>query len=482
MSSALEQATLDTLTPARIASLIERSQFSHASIVRGLKWAPQANDVVVSSPPQCGQLLLTKMIRMLLAKGQAQMAEAAAGSTPWVESRDMDQACDALTDPQPWTRRVFRTCMSHDALAPRIAAATGAKFVTIVRHPKDLREVWYKNMRQFTIDGFVAAEVGSVYEVAYDFDERFTSSDFAAVPVTIVHDYADAGSRPSGGSNKREKEFQSREADYEHNLAQWVAAAAANDTQVLVVFLEELLARPEQVLDRLAAFLHATPDAAKCDEILLHTTGVDLLNSKMLANETLTLDQSRFLKFRFAFSHDEDHPRLDLLDMMKSANNVSGRGVFSCENLDQQDGGGGVDTFTADTCDAIKAWWKSAGPKNVSSYEELYCNLTKEAYPAAYHSTSRSPKASFSPLTMGRKMLGKSLSRLRGSSDDLASRSFRLDSEDSTGSTPRSRSPLPSSRSASNSEAALPHIGDPCASPSSSPRFWSFKKTIVLGV
>jgi len=345
--------SLQTLTPKRIASLIERSSMTHESIVRALDWTPRDSDVIIASPPQCGQLLVSKMVRMLLARDDDEMEMASSSSTLLLESRETD--LDALIhDQATGMRRVFRTYLSQEALQNKMTSSH-AKTVIIIRHPRDLREMWFTYLRSCTIAGMSQALRCSQYEVAFDFDERFNPEDFANVPVTLI--------QPLSTEPLEEYTYE----DNMHRCIEW----ANNNSNVMLLFLEELLASPEVVLDKLAGFLEVTLEPAKADEILLSTTAMNLLSADLLASELLTSTQSRFLKFRFMMSDDpdeeeeEDSPRPDLLEKMNSSYILTERGIFAAEYPND------------------KKQMETTRDKGSKPYEELYTFCTGKAYPIA---------------------------------------------------------------------------------------------------
>jgi hypothetical protein len=412
LRAGFQNTTIDALTPTRIANIVERTQLSHKSVLRALQWTPRETDVIVASAPASGALTVCKASRMLVASQP--LAASAQTATPWLESReyDVDEAPSASTGSLPFfrmsledvieqgalandqegvTRRVFRTNQCFAALQPRLDRSL-AQVVVVIRNPKDVREMcvsrlclcvraltasphrYFKKLRSLTIEGLALALGASKDQVAQDFDMRFTPDEFVNVPLPILS-AAELQGPPS----------------YETFLAQFVAAQSS---RLLLVHIEAFLAQPELVLAKLAEFLHVSASKQTMDEILCATTGKDMLKTDLQALDLFTLDQTRFVVWKFAFENNEDHPRRDALEQMaQHPTLVSELGVFASDT--SADRVAGPNEFSISAVDKIMAKWTAHEHDLEPTYEDFYAKTWGAGYPVADRGSKRSSRRLF---------------------------------------------------------------------------------------
>lgn len=261
-ASAFEGRDLTTTSPEQIATAVENAFFSPASLKRAMSYHPAVGDVVIASPPRTGQTPILTIVDQLLlfkpadekAKADAsggdleETAETLSGRIPWIESLAFD---NIPPPPNVDGRRVFKTHLSLSAL--KMYMKPGVKYITVFRHPVDLRLSFFRHLRKIHI-------VARDQDNPQLFDDFYSVDDFVRVPIAPFQAAQSSGHvKLSAQSNKVAAElFDSPDAHvYEHEIVGWLNEERANPKQILIVFYEELIFHPEKLIQKIAQFLDA---------------------------------------------------------------------------------------------------------------------------------------------------------------------------------------------------------------------------------
>jgi len=236
-------------TPADINARVQGAASSQESVSRALKHKAFEGDIYVATPPRCGEGLLLAMLQFLSfgegsvdAKGN-RTSSGQHYEIPWLESKEFDANPRALDELQPGRFRLYKTHMDYQALADKIEVEE-AKFITVLRDPKDYRLSWFRYLSQlYEFERNHSTNHGA-------FLERFKADDFALLNPCFCHGYM---SDPT----------------YEANLLEWIQHRSRPN--VLVVFYEDIINDTPSVLDELARFLGFKLSSSFRESILMHT-------------------------------------------------------------------------------------------------------------------------------------------------------------------------------------------------------------------
>ena len=200
-----------------------------AGIQRAQNFKPKRNDVIIVSAPECGENLITRIVRFLQTDKPLEVANDRNTTAPWIESRYCDDDASILEKLQTRRGRVFKTGMSWEMCKPR--SHPGVKYIVTVRHPVDLRAQWIKYLKK-------CYEVESEEDRLPDFDTVFNVDDFVQEPVTLCHIQTPPAPKM-----------------YEFFVQEWSAERKSNKDHVLIVCLESLITDPAREVKKIATFL-----------------------------------------------------------------------------------------------------------------------------------------------------------------------------------------------------------------------------------
>mmetsp|Transcript_3729 Transcript_3729/g.7232 ORF Transcript_3729/g.7232 Transcript_3729/m.7232 type:complete len:419 (+) Transcript_3729:171-1427(+) len=234
---------LDATTASGVVSLVERYFISTRGMRRALTMKAYEGDILVCSPERSGEGIITCMLHLLStgAKG-CQPQKQLDVDIPWIESRLFDENPRALDALQEGSLRIYKSTMSHKAVSEKVNSE--AKFVTILRDPKDYRLGYYTFLNALY-------QKGSKSPYAKSFEERFSFDDISRVPTPFCHGFEGP-------------------VTYEQNVVDWVTAAKKK-SNIHVVFYEDLIHDRRTVLEELANFVGINMDQALRTAILNYT-------------------------------------------------------------------------------------------------------------------------------------------------------------------------------------------------------------------
>lgn len=229
----------------RFASIVENHFYTARSVTRANRdFAPRKDDVVLASNPCTGDQVLLRILRLVNARDDEEFEQVAeqvnSDLVPWVESRFVDGDPEVLSADQPGSRRIFKTHMAAQGLNVKRSGAP--LFVTIARHPVDVRVKWYNYLNQ-------CYEKGGG-NPATPFTSRFNPDDFVDVTATTSQ------------INPLAKIL-----TLEHIMIDWYLESQKN-RNVHLVFYEQLNTEPELVIKELGIFLEAQLTDSRVDKII----------------------------------------------------------------------------------------------------------------------------------------------------------------------------------------------------------------------
>lgn len=257
-----------SIEPNQVAALIENSLTSVTSLNRATTFRPQVGDVIVASPPRCGQTPILQILDTLLLQDNVdnvrtiEQAEQARMPTtideindildtslvgavdssllplpfraPWLESILFDGCGVDVFGQRKDGRRVFKTHMGCAAL--RSGIKSGVKYIIVARDPIDVRLSHFRYIRKL----YRKSEA----EDARPFDDEYTLDSFARVPVTPcrINRTAMATSMDTVTVTKTQlrnlhNEHDQDDGGFEADLAAWVKTKDQYPANVLIVFL-----------------------------------------------------------------------------------------------------------------------------------------------------------------------------------------------------------------------------------------------------
>lgn len=224
------------MEPGRVASIVENYFYTDRSVTRvSREFSPRPDDVILATNPRTGDKALLRILRLINARDDEEFEQIVkvkdSDSVPWIESRFVDGDPEILNAEQPGSRRIFKTHMAAQGLNVK-----GKKkcplFVTIARHPVDVRISWYNYIRDCYRVGGNDARV--------NFQATFTPDDFVDVTAT------NAQINPLA-----------KILTLEHIMIDWYLESKKNK-RVFQVFFEQLVTKPTKVIEDLSQFLEAS--------------------------------------------------------------------------------------------------------------------------------------------------------------------------------------------------------------------------------
>ena len=236
---------ITTMEAGRVASIVENYFYTDRSVTRAAReFSPRSDDIILATNPRTGDKALLRILRLINARDDAEFSEVArvvdSDKIPWIESRFVDGDPEILNAEQPGTRRIFKTHMAAQGLNVK-----GKKkcplFVTIARHPVDVRVSWFNYIRDCYRVGRNDARV--------NFEAIFTPDDFVDVTATTAQ------------INPLAKIL-----TLEHIMVDWYLESKKNQ-RVFQVFYEQLIVEPTLVIRELAEFLEAKLTPGRIEKI-----------------------------------------------------------------------------------------------------------------------------------------------------------------------------------------------------------------------
>ena len=228
-----------------MASIVENYFYTDRSVTRASReFSPRSEDVILATNPRTGDKAVLRIIRLLNTRDEEEFDQVArvvnSDSVPWIESRFVDGDPELLNAEQPGTRRIFKTHMAAQGLNVK-----GKKkcplFVTIARHPVDVRVSWYNYIRD-------CYRVGG-NDARTNFEATFQPDDFVDVTATTAQ------------INPLAKIL-----TLEHIMVDWYLESKKN-RRVFQVFYEQLVTDPTRVIKELADFLETKPTSERIGKI-----------------------------------------------------------------------------------------------------------------------------------------------------------------------------------------------------------------------
>jgi len=255
-----QKIDISTMEPGRVASIVENYFYTDRSVTRAAReFSPKSDDVILATNPRTGDKALLRIIRLVNARDDEEFEQVVkivdSDCVPWIESRFVDGDPELLNAEQPGSRRIFKTHMAAQGLNVK-----GKKkcplFVTIARHPVDVRVSWFNYIRDCYRVGGNDSRVR--------FEETFTPDDFVDVTSTTAQ------------INPLAKIL-----TLEHIMVDWYLESKKNK-RVFQVFYEQLITEPHKIIKDLSVFLEAKLTDARIERIV-----------SLLFKEGLIPDQSR---------------------------------------------------------------------------------------------------------------------------------------------------------------------------------------------
>jgi hypothetical protein len=230
---------------ARVASIVENYFYTDRSVTRASRdFLPRADDVILATNPRTGDQALLRIIRLINARDDEEFEQVVrvvnSDSVPWIESRFVDGNPDILNADQPGSRRIFKTHMAAQGLNVK-GRKKSPLFVTIARHPVDVRVSWFNYIRD-------CYRVGG-NDARTQFEQIFEPDDFVDVTAT------NAQINPLA-----------KILTLEHIMIDWYLESKKNK-RVFQVFYEQLITAPQKVIKDLSEFLEASLTPARVERI-----------------------------------------------------------------------------------------------------------------------------------------------------------------------------------------------------------------------
>lgn len=266
---------IGNMEAARVASIVENYFYTDRSVTRASRdFLPRPDDVILATNPRTGDKALLRILRLVNARDDEEFEQVAKTSTsdavPWIESRFVDGNPDILNADQPGSRRIFKTHMAAQGLNVK-----GKKkcplFVTIARHPVDVRISWYNYIRD-------CYKVGG-NDSRISFEATFSPDDFVDVTATTAQ------------INPLAKIL-----TLEHIMIDWYLESKKNK-RVFQVFYEQLITSPKVVIKNLSEFLEAalTPERVERIASILYQEG--LIPNPETRERTDTISEFNGMRF-----------------------------------------------------------------------------------------------------------------------------------------------------------------------------------------
>jgi hypothetical protein len=255
-SSVFAGTNIRHCTPSQVISLLERERATPRGLRRALAYQPHDGDAICCAPEASGESIVTLMMQLISTravgiKETGDMAPICPSlRVPRLEGKAYDADPAALDQLQPGKLRVYRTSMTCRAVQSSLGSK--AKFVTVLRDPKDYRLSLYRRV----LATYEEERAGNRELPA--FETRFPPSEFLpAAQAPFVHGF-------------------NGEATYEENVVDWIRAALSHPANVHVVFYEDLVHDMAAAMERLARFLGLELSPAESARSLKHLTHVKM--------------------------------------------------------------------------------------------------------------------------------------------------------------------------------------------------------------
>jgi hypothetical protein len=255
-SSVFAGTNIRHCTPSQVISLLERERATPRGLRRALAYQPQDGDAICCAPEASGESIVTLMMQLISTRavGVKETGDLApicpSLRVPRLEGKAYDEDPAALDQLQPGKLRVYRTSMTCRAVQRSLGSK--AKFVTVLRDPKDYRLSLYRRVLAM----YEEERAGDRELPA--FETRFPPSEFLpAAQAPFVHGF-------------------NGEATYEENVVDWIRAARSHPAHVHLVFYEDLVHDMATAMERLARFLGLELSPAESARSLKHLTHVKM--------------------------------------------------------------------------------------------------------------------------------------------------------------------------------------------------------------
>lgn len=237
--------SLSKMEPQRVAGVVENYFYTPRSVTRATRdFIPRATDVILATNPKTGDAVVLRMLRLVNCKTREEFDEMAkiksSDQVPWIESRFVDGDPEVLNSDQPGLHRLFKTHTAAQGLS--VKRKNAPLFVTIARHPLDVRVAWFKHIHD-------------CYRVGGN-DNR---ANFAAI--FTLDDWVDV--TPSSAQiNPLAKIL-----TLEHIMIDWYLESKKNK-RVFQIYFEQLVTDPKPVVRELGEFLGTSLSEERIDQIV----------------------------------------------------------------------------------------------------------------------------------------------------------------------------------------------------------------------
>lgn len=336
------ELNLSGLPLTRVAVEMEKCLFTTDSISRAASWMPsKRNSVIVAHANNSGESIVSRMVRLLgcdkydfAARDEILDVLEQPSTAVWLESAlvDNDELC--LHREQPGEFSLYKTMMTHQMIAPKMARCPNTKVIVLLRHPLDVRLAYKELLRSFYVQHQTTMFPQFQDEERWLEEFPDDEEELLALPITLVqltkHHIMDRSMVSSSGGNN----------EYERNIQDWINdESALGNPNCLILFYEELISNPSAVLFKLGEFLGKK-------------AGEDYHAEQILRE--LTEKKKRQSLFAHALQEFDDIPT--------------------------------IDTFTRRAVLRTEMMWKDVFQTDVRrahclSYEELYIRLVGSPYP-----------------------------------------------------------------------------------------------------
>jgi len=258
-----------------VASMVENYFYTPRSVTRASRdFLPRNDDIILATNPRTGDALVLRILRLINARDDEEFDDVAkivvSDSVPWIESRFVDGDPEILNSEQPGSRRIFKTHMAAQGLNVR-GKKHSPLFVTVARHPVDVRISWFNYLRDCYRYG------GN--ETKHRFESVFTPDDFVDVTATTAQ------------INPLAKIL-----TLEHIMVDWYLESKKNK-RVFQVFYEQLITDPKKIIKDLSEFLDAQLTPARVDRITALVKAEGLLPDLSQRERADTVSEGNGMRF-----------------------------------------------------------------------------------------------------------------------------------------------------------------------------------------
>jgi len=221
----LANRSLRSLSPAMLSAIVDNMSLTTNSVRQSLLHRKQDGDVFVVGPQRVGQTPIVHMLASLRA-GAVVPVDALPDHVHWIEST----LCNGVLPPSREQPRIIKTHLHLRTVFQSLKTLNPKyKYVVVLREPLDIRVSWFRHCRRIYMH--TAPDPSEFDRVFFEGANHFSTVSLSTYGVEV-----------DGGLS------------YERYVHEVLQAASVNPTNLLVVFAEEVLARPTALAAKLAEF------------------------------------------------------------------------------------------------------------------------------------------------------------------------------------------------------------------------------------